>query len=381
VKFETLSVHPVERVEQAGSRPVVDSISLSTIYERRADGEYPEGFSYTRASNMNREHLEQALAQLEGGAAAAAFASGSAATTAVFQSLSPGDHVLCTDGFYGTRKLLEQVFKEWGLEVTLMDTSHAANVQAAIRRETKLIWIESPTNPMMRVTDIRRVCEIARQAGATSIVDSTISSPVLQRPLDLGADMVMHSTTKYLGGHSDILGGALIAREKTPLFERIHFLQAATGGVPSPFECWLLMRGMKTLPLRVRAQSANAHAIAEYLSVHPCVESVLYAGLKSHPGNEIAEQQMLGGYGGFGGLLSFLVRGDDKDALSMTSHVKLITRATSLGAVETTIDHRYSVEPPGTPTPKNLLRLSVGIEHVDDLIADLDQALRKTIAI
>lgn len=381
MKFETLSVHPVKHDEQSGARPVVDSISLSTIYERRADGEYPEGFSYTRASNMNREHLEQALAELEGGEVAAAFASGSAATTAVFQSLSPGDHVLCTDGFYGTRKLLEQVFKDWGLEYTLMDTSHAATVQAALRRETKLIWIESPTNPMMRVTDIRRVCEIARQAGAASIVDNTISSPVLQRPLELGADMVMHSTTKYLGGHSDILGGAIIAREKTPLFERIRFLQAATGGVPSPFECWLLMRGMKTLPLRVRAQSSNAHAIAEYLAAHSYVENVLYAGLKSHPGNEIAERQMLGGFGGFGGLLSFLVRGDDQDALGMTSHLKLITRATSLGAVETTIDHRYSVEPPGTTTPKNLLRLSVGIEHPEDLIQDLDQALRKTISL
>jgi len=353
---------------------VVDAISLSTIYERHAGGDYPEGYSYTRASNPNRTELERALAHLEGGTEAAAFSSGSAATNAVFQSLGPGDHVICADGFYGTRNLLQTVFKDWGLAVTLLDTSVAANVQAAIRRETKLVWIETPTNPMMRVTDIRRVCEMARQAGATSIVDNTIASPVLQRPLELGADMVMHSTTKYLGGHSDILGGAIIARAKSPLFERIGQLQKIAGAVPSPFECWLLMRGIRTLALRVRTQSSNALHIAEFLAKHPRVESVLYAGLTSHPGHDIAAQQMRPG---FGGLLSFLVKGDDKDALAMTAHLKVITRATSLGAVETTIDHRYSVEPPGTTTPKNLLRLSVGIEHYEDLIDDLDQALNR----
>ncbi|HVZ16530.1 MAG TPA: aminotransferase class I/II-fold pyridoxal phosphate-dependent enzyme [Terriglobales bacterium] len=374
MKFETLAVHPVERGEPSGARPVIDSISLSTIYERHANGDYPEGYSYTRASNPNRDDLEQALAHLEGGTTAAAFSSGSAATSTVFQALSPGDHVVCTEGFYGTRKLLEQVYRDWGLTFTLLDTSNAANVQAAMRRETRLVWIETPTNPMMRVTDIRRICEIARQQDATSIVDNTVASPVLQQPLDLGADMVMHSTTKYLGGHSDILGGAIIARTKTPLFDRIRMLQSTAGAVPSPFECWLLLRGIRTLPLRVRSQASHALAIAEYLSSHSNVESVLYPGLPAHPGHEIAAQQMRGGYGG---LLSFLVKGSDKEALAMTSHLKLITRATSLGGVETTIDHRYSVEPPGTPTPKNLLRLSVGIEHIDDLIEDLDQALSK----
>ena len=373
MRFETLSVHPYDRGEQNGARPVVEPILLSTIYERNVSAEYPEGFSYTRASNPNRSDLERALAQLEGGAAAAAFASGSAATSAVFQALSPGDHVVCSEGFYGTRKLLS-LYKEWGLTYTLVDSSAIANVQSAVRRETKIIWIETPTNPMMRVTDIRRVCEIARQAGATSIVDNTVASPVLQRPLDLGADMVMHSTTKYLGGHSDILGGAIITRERTPLFERIQMLQHAQGGVPSPFECWLLMRGIKTLALRVRTQASNAMYVAEFLAKHPQIESVLYAGLSAHPGHDIAVQQM---HGGFGGLMSFLVKGSDKEALEMTSHLKVITRATSLGAVETTIDHRYSVEPPGTTTPKNLLRLSVGIEHYEDLIEDLDQALSK----
>jgi cystathionine gamma-synthase len=374
VRFETLSVHPVDRGEPNAARPVIDSISLSTIFERHANGDYPEGYSYTRAGNPNRNHLEQALAHLEGGTVAAAFSSGSAASNTVFQALSPGDHVVCTEGFYGTRKLLEQVYRDWGLSFTLVDTSNAANVQAAMRRETRLVWIETPTNPMMRITDIPRICEIARQEGATSIVDNTAASPVLQRPLELGADMVMHSTTKYLGGHSDILGGAIITRAKTPLFDRIRTLQSTAGAVPSPFECWLVLRGIRTLPLRVRSQAFHAQAIAEYLATHAKIESVLYPGLPSHPGHEIAAQQMRGAYGG---LLSFLVKGTDKEALEMTSYLKLITRATSLGSVETTIDHRYSVEPPGTPTPRNLLRLSVGIEHIDDLLEDLEQALNK----
>jgi cystathionine gamma-synthase len=374
VKFQTLAVHPYPHPKQPGARAVVNAISLSTIYERRAEGEYPDGYSYTRASNPNRAELEHALAALEGGAAAAAFSAGSAATNAVFQSLRPGDHVVCTDGFYGTKNLLRTIFADWGLTHTLVDTGNLAAVKTALRAETKLVWIETPTNPMMVVSDIRRVCEMARAAGAMSVVDNTVASPVLQRPLELGADMVMHSTTKYLGGHSDILGGAIITREMSPLFERIHKLQSAGGAVPSPFECWLLMRGIKTLPLRVRTQSANALHIAEFLAQHAKIERVLYAGLPSHPGHGVAAAQM---EGGFGGLLSLLVKGSDKEALAMTAHLRLITRATSLGGVESTIDHRYSVEPPGTTTPRNLLRLSVGIEHHEDLIADLEQALEK----
>jgi cystathionine gamma-synthase len=372
MKFETLSVHPHERGPQQGPRAVVNSISLSTIYERHPSGEYPEGWSYTRAGNPNRNYLEEALARLEGGVKAAAFSSGSAATAAVFQALRPGDHVICTKGFYGTKTILQDIFKPWGLKVALMDTTDLSAVHSAITPETRLIWAETPTNPMMHVTDIRGIVDLARSRNAISIFDNTVASPVVQRPLELGADFVMHSTTKYLGGHSDILGGAIIAREKSELFQSIHRIQGAAGAVPSPFECWLLLRGIRTLALRVKTQNANAQQIAEFLAAHPKVESVLYAGLKSHPGHDIAARQMRNG---FGGLMSFLVKGDDKSALSMTAHLKLITRATSLGAVETTIDHRYSVEPPGTPTPKNLLRLSVGIEHVDDLIADLDQAL------
>jgi cystathionine gamma-synthase len=372
LKLETLSVHPFERGPQQGARPVVEAITLSTIFERHPSGDYPEGFSYSRPANPNRQQLEEALAHLEGGQQAAAFSSGSAATTAVFQALRPGDHVICTKGFYGTRTILEGIFKPWGLTFTLMDTNDAAAVEVAMQASTKLIWAETPTNPMMQVTDIRLVSEIAHKHGALALFDNTAASPVIQRPLELGADLVMHSTTKYLGGHSDVLGGAIIAKENSEFFQRVRMIQAAAGAVPSPFECWLLVRGIRTLALRARAQSGNAQRVAEFLTSHPKVERVLYAGLKSHPGHDVAASQM---HGGFGGLMSFLVKGDDKSALGMTSYLKIITRATSLGAVESTVDHRYSVEPPGTPTPKNLLRLSVGIEHVDDLIADLDQAL------
>lgn len=374
MKFETLAVHPYERGPLQGARSVVDTISLSTIFERHPRGDYPDDYSYTRAGNPNRNHLEDSLARLEGGTAAAAFSSGSAATTAVFQSLAPGDHVICSDGFYGTRKIAEGIFQPWGLEVTRIDTTDAAAVERAFQPKTRLIWLETPSNPMMLVTDIRRICEIAHRRKVMVVVDNTISSPMIQRPLELGADLVMHSTTKYLGGHSDILGGAIIAREDSELFQRIRQIQTSAGAVPSPFECWLLMRGIRTLALRVRTQCASAFQIATFLARHPKVENVLYAGLANHPNHKIAASQM---QGGFGGLMSFLVKGDDKDALGMTAHLNVVTRATSLGAVETTIDHRYSVEPPGTPTPKNLLRLSVGIEHVDDLIADLDQALAK----
>ena len=352
----------------------MEPISLSTIWERHENAEYPEGLSYTRPGNPNRNQLEVALARLEGGVAAAAFASGSAATAAVLQALKPGDHVIYSKGFYGTKTLVENVFGQWGLTATLMDTGDLAAVEQAIRPETKLIWAETPTNPLMLITDIVGLTALAKKHGLVSIFDNTLASPILQRPLDLGADLVMHSTTKYLGGHSDILGGAIITKANTPFFERVRQLQAAIGGVPSPFECWLLLRGIKTLAIRVRTQSNNAQRIAEYFASHPRMEKILYAGLPAHPGHETARQQMAHG---FGGMMSLLVAGDDKDALRMTSHLQIITRATSLGAVESTIDHRYSVEPPGTPTPKNLLRLSVGIEHIDDLIADIEQALRK----
>jgi cystathionine gamma-synthase len=293
---------------------------------------------------------------------------------AVFQALRPGDHVIASIGYFGTNKLLEDVLKPWGLDCTLLDTSDTDAVRGAVKKNTKLLWVETPSNPRMHVTDIAAVAEIAHKAGAKLVVDNTVGTPMLQRCFELGADLVMHSTTKYLGGHSDVLGGAIVSRKKDEFFERVHHLQGYAGAVPSPFDCWLIHRGMKTMSLRVPAQSANAMRVAEFLTTHPSVERVLYPGLSKHPGHEVAARQMRGG---FGGLMSFLVKGRRAEALKVASNLRLIKRATSLGGVESTIEHRESVEPPGFGTPANLLRLSCGIEHADDLMDDLRQALEK----
>lgn len=373
MKFETLAVHAGAEFPLNENEPITHPIVLSTVFERGQDAGYKHGLSYTRESNPNRRWLEQALAELEGGEAAAAFASGSAATMAVFQALRPGDHVIASIGYFGTYKLLDDVLKTWGLESSLLHTHDTEKVRAAVKKNTKIIWIETPSNPVMHVTDIAAVAAIAHQAGAKLVVDNTLGTPMLQRCFPLGADLVMHSTTKYLGGHSDVLGGAIIARRRDAFFEQIHHLQSYAGAVPSPFDCWLVHRGMKTLSLRVAVQSANALKVATFLHSHPQVERSLYCGLTSHPGHEIAARQMRGG---FGGLLSFLVKGGRAEALAVAGRLKLISRATSLGGVESTIEHRESVEPPNFGTPANLLRLSCGIEHADDLIADLQQALK-----
>lgn len=374
MKIETLTVHAGHSLTPNENEPIVPSITLSTIFERAEDGSYKHGHVYTRASNPNRRELESALTALEGGKAAAAFASGSAATLAVFQAMAPGEHVIATEGFYGTTKLLEDVMKPWGLECSLVNTSDLTAVQKAMRPNTKIIWLETPSNPQMRVSDIAAVAAMAHAAGARLLCDNTVGTPILQRCFELGADLVMHSTTKYLCGHSDVLGGAIVSREEDSFFQKIRMIQAAGGAVPSPFDCWLLHRGIRTMSLRVRTQSENALAIAKFLAGHKAVEKSLYPGLESHPGYDIAKKQMRQ----FGGLLSFLVRGGREQALAMTGKLRLIRRASSLGGIETTIEHRASVEPANFGTPEALLRLSVGIEHVDDLIADLDQALQTT---
>lgn len=371
MKIETLAVRSGTERELDENDPIVAPIVLGTVFERGTDTKFKHGLVYSRAQNPNRTALESALARLEGGKAAAAFASGSAATLAVLQSLKPGDHVIATAGFYGTTKLLTETMAEWGLRSSMVDTTDVDAVRNSLTPQTRLVWAETPSNPMMKVSDIRALAEVTHAAGALLFCDNTLATPLLQCCFDLGADFVMHSTTKYLGGHSDVIGGAVVAREDDELFKRIRTTQTVGGAVPSPFDCWLLLRGMKTLALRVPRQAESALRIAEHFSKHPKVERVLYAGLKSHPGHEIAARQM----SGFGGLLSILVKGDRQKALDAMSRVKLIVRATSLGGVETSIDHRESVEPPGAGAPANLLRISVGIEHVDDLIEDLEQAL------
>lgn len=368
----TLAVHAGVEIEPDQNAPITPPIVLSTVFERGSDTTFKHGLIYTLDANPNRRQLEQALAALEGGAAALAFSSGSAATLAVLQALAPGDHVVVGHGFYGTQRLLQDVMSRWQLGFTVVDSSNADEVRRAVTSKTKLIWAECPTNPLMRVTDLAALADIARTAKARFIVDNTVATPVLQRCFDLGADMVMHSATKYLGGHSDILSGALITRAEDDFFAAIGKIQKAGGAVPSPFDCWLLLRGIKTLCLRVGAQSANALKIAHALSGHPKVEKVLYAGLTSHPGHELAARQMRGG---FGGLMSVLVKGGRDEAFRAIARLRLVRRATSLGGTDTTVDHRESVEPAGFGSPANLLRLSCGIEHADDLIADLSQAL------
>ena len=372
MKIETLAVHAGHSPDRATSA-VTPAIHLSTTYERAADGSLPHGFMYSRYSNPNRDALEQCLATLEGGTAAAAFGSGQAATTSVFQALKPGDHVVVTeDAYFGTLKLARTLFEGWGLAFSLVDARDPAAVEAAIRPETKLLWLETPSNPLLAITDLRSVAAIAKRRGVPVAVDNTWSTPLLQRPLELGCDLVMHSTTKYLGGHSDTLGGAIVGRADDELFTRIRMIQATAGAVPSPFESWLVLRGIRTLPYRLRGHCAHAQAVAEFLVSHPAVEAVHYPGLKTHPGHAIAASQM----DGFGGMLSVRVRGGATDALRVAARVELITRATSLGGPESLVEHRFSVEGAGSRAPENLLRLSIGLEHPDDIIADLAQALR-----
>jgi cystathionine gamma-synthase len=368
--FETTCVHAGRHVDPA-TGAVAPPIHLSTTFERKPDYA-PTGYVYGRSANPNRDQLETCLAALEGGTAGIAFASGAAAASAVFQSLKPGDHVICTrDAYHGVLRILREIMTGWELKVSYVDASDLTALQAAVTRDTRLIWIESPSNPLLKLTDIAAVAEIARRAGAYAVCDSTFATPALQNPLALGMDLVMHSTTKYIGGHSDVTGGALVAREAGAWTERLRFLQGAGGAVPSPFDCWMLLRGTATLGVRLQAQSATALKLARWLEKHPKVEQVFHPGLESHPQHALAKRQMRG----FGAMLSFNARGGEAAARQITTRVKLFTRATSLGGVESLIEHRAAVEGPESPTPKQLIRVSAGLEHADDLIADLTQAL------
>ena len=312
------------------------------------------------------------MAQIEGGGAAIAFASGMAATMAVFQTFAPGDHVVAPlDAYYGTPKLLKEHFLPWGLEASFVDMTDLQAVEAAIRPATRLVWTETPSNPTIAVTDLRAVAALAHAAGALVACDNTWATPFLQRPLALGYDVVVHSTTKYLSGHSDVMGGVVVTREATGIAGRLRSLQAHGGAVPSPFDCWLVLRGIRTLPYRMRGHCANAAAVASFLAQHPRVERVHYPGLLNDPGYAVAATQM----DAPGGMLSFVVRGGRAGALSTAGRLRVFTRATSLGGPESLIEHRASVEGPSTRAPEGLLRVSVGLEHADDLVDDLAEAL------
>lgn len=375
-RFETLAIHADHEIDPA-TGAVTPPLHLSTTFERAADGSYPRGYTYIRTDNPTRAALERLLATLEAGgedvAEAAAFASGSAATAAVFQSLAPGDHVVVpSDVYHGTAKLLGTVFGPWGLAVDFVNMGNLAAVEAALRPTTRLVWVETPSNPLLTVSDISAICALAHTVGAAVACDNTWATPVAQRPLALGADLVVHSTTKYLGGHSDTLGGAVVARVGDERFARIRQIQGSMGAVLSPFDSWLTLRGVRTLAYRMRGHSEHALAVARFLAEHPAVTAVHYPGLPGHPGHEVAARQM----SLFGGMLSLQTRGGAETALAVAARVRVFTRATSLGGVESLIAHRASTEGPASRAPQNLLRLSIGLEHPDDLIEDLDQALQ-----
>ena len=370
MKIETLAVHAGHTVDPA-TGAVAAPIYLSTTFERDVEGTYSRGFMYTRNDNPNRDALERGISALEGGAAAAAFASGTGATMSIFQALAPGDHVLAhVDAYYGTSRLLREIFLRWGLQADFIDMSDLRAVKRALRPETKLAWMETPSNPLLKIVDLAAVAEIVHDAAVPCVCDNTWA-PVLQRPFDLGADLILHSTTKYFGGHCDVLGGIVVAKDDNEFFQRIRTIQYEGGAVPSPFDCWLILRGMRTLPWRMRAHSENAMKVADFLAQHRKVGRVHYPGLQSHPGHEIAAKQM----SMFGGMLSFEAKDGRDAAMAVAAKTKIFIRATSLGGVESLIEHRASIEGTGTTSPEGLLRLSIGLENADDLIEDLDQAL------
>lgn len=370
MKTETIAIHAGNHVDEA-TRAVIQPIIMSTTFERGEDGGFPAGYIYSRSANPNRHALENVLAKLEGGIEAASFSSGNAAGMSVFQSLEPGTHIIAPDDMYhGLRNQLKTLFAGI-LTFDFIDVNDTEVLQQHIKPETGLIWIETPSNPLLKITDIKKVVAITKSKGIKVLCDNTFATPVCQRPLELGADMVMHSATKYFGGHSDLMGGVLITAEKNDWWAKIRQVQEMGGAIPSPMDCYYLVRSIKTLPYRVKGHVQNAQLLAEYLEQHPNVEKVMYPGLPSHPQHDIAKDQMLA----FGGMLSFIIKGDENDTHNIINKLKLFIKATSLGGVESLIEHRATVEGPDTKTPRNLLRVSVGLEHIDDLIADMEQAL------
>jgi cystathionine gamma-synthase len=374
VEFETRAIHSGQDPDPA-TGAIVPPIYQTSTYVQEAVGKH-KGFEYSRTGNPTRTALERCLASLEGAAHGLAFASGMAAEDAILRLLSPGDHILIPhDAYGGTYRLVARVYEPAGLSFTPVDMTEAAACTTAWRDETRLVWIETPTNPLLRVIDIEAVADLAHERGAIVVVDNTFATPYLQRPLTLDADIVVHSTTKYLGGHSDVVGGFLATNDDERA-ERLAFLQNAIGGVPGPFDCWLVLRGLKTLAVRMDRHCVNARAIAEMLAEHPAVAQVYYPGLDSNPGHETAKRQMRD----FGGMVSFTHRDGEQAALDLVTRTRLFSLAESLGAVESLIEHparmtHASVANSPLAVDPALVRLSVGIENVDDLLADLRRAL------
>jgi cystathionine gamma-lyase len=375
--FATRAVHAGQAPDPA-TGAIMTPVYLTSTYVQ----DWPErhkGFDYARTVHPTRQALEKNLASLEGADFGLCFASGMAATSTVAEALSPGDHVLCSNDLYGgTYRVFTKVFARYGMTFTFTDPSDLAALEAAFTPRTKLVWIESPSNPLLKITDIRALAKLAHAKGAKLVVDNTFASPALQRPLSLGADVVVHSTTKYLGGHSDVVGGAILTSDEA-LYKEYKFLQNAVGAVPGPLDCFLLLRGTKTLPLRVERHCLNAGIVAKHLLAHPEVAKVHYPGLPTHPGHKVAMSQM----SGFGGMISFELKGDIERAKRMISSCRIFSLAESLGGVESLIGHPASMTHGSIPREERLkagltdglIRLSVGIEDADDLTADLDSAI------
>jgi cystathionine gamma-lyase len=375
--FETLAIHAGQEADPATGATVVPIYATST-YTQEAPGRH-KGYEYSRSGNPTRKALETCLAALEGGEEGRAFASGLAATTAVFSMLKPGDEVAAAADLYGgTYRLLERIFKPWGLIASYTEDPSPAGFARIITKTTKLVWIETPTNPLLQILDIAAIADLAHRAGALLAVDNTFASPFLQQPLRLGADLVVHSTTKYLGGHSDVVGGAVIGRKD--LLQPIAFYQNAAGGVPGPFDAWLILRGLKTLAVRMERHCENARRLATWLAEQRQVQRVFYPGLASHPGHDLARRQMRD----FGGMISISLKGGKESALRLLTRTKLFSLAESLGGVESLIGHPATMTHASIPAEirqargidDGLVRLSVGIEDAEDLQEDLRQALQ-----
>ena len=372
IGLNTQCVHSA-RAPDTATGAVAQPIYLSTTFERNADGGYPRGYRYSREGSPNRSELEACVAALEGGAAALAFSSGLAVSMALLELLDRGEQLIAPrEGYYGTLRQFRAHAGRRGVDVVFVDFTDAGQVEAAVTPATRMIWAETPANPLLSVTDLARIARIARACGARLVCDNTFATPICQRPFDFGVDIVVHSGTKFFGGHSDVLSGLLVVRDDDALFERLADWQRTACAGLAPFDCWLLRRSIVTLALRVRAQCSGALQVARFLAAHPQVERVYYPGLEQHPGHAVAAAQMPGG---FGAVLSVCIAGGSAAAMKVAARARLFTRATSLGGVESLIEHRASIEGPGTTVAGNLLRLSVGIEDPEDLIADLDQAL------
>jgi cystathionine gamma-synthase len=371
MRFETIAIHAGgEPDEETGA--IAPPIHLATTFEMTADSRQFKGYRYAREANPTQTRLEEALAAMDGGEAALAFASGMAAGAALAQSCPPGSRIVFTDdSYYAFRLLARDYLDRFGFTCDFAALRDPEALAAALRTPAALVWAETPSNPLMNITDIAEVARLSHQAGARLLVDGTFATPALQRPLELCADLVLHSTTKYIGGHSDVLGGALIFARRDDLFDRVLHSRRVLGGVASPFSAWLMLRGARSLAARMRVHSENAAAVAAFLERHPKVERVHYPGLPSHPGHAVARRQM----SAFGGMLSFEVKGGRDRAIAVVAGVRFFARATSLGGVESLMEHRWSTEGPGSTTPESLIRVSVGLEHPDDLIADLERAL------